>query len=81
MTSRVMLSVRVPEYLAHRLKTYAAVSRTPVQELVETAVTEYMDRVDPAGKLKRPPQPESSDARLDRLEGMLEKAIERIGRK
>lgn len=84
-TGQVMLSTRVPATLQARLKEYSARSRIPVRELIETWMTERLDEVDPAGKLRHAPVPApgGEEDRMGKIEdrlGQLAGAIETLVR-
>lgn len=43
---RKLMAVRIPRELHHRLKVYAATSGRPMQDLVEVAIRQLLDRIE-----------------------------------
>lgn len=83
--AREMLSVRVATYLYDRLKLYTAASRTNVQDNVEEALQEWLDKKDPLhkaadeAKAKIASSTSSSDDRIARLERQIEQMTSMLG--
>lgn len=82
--SRSMLSVRIPDHLIVRLKTWSLSSRIPVQELVETWLVEKLDEVGarPAATPSRPaPEPRTEEEdRVAHLEDKVDRLADAITR-
>lgn len=81
--SKEMLSTRIPAHLYDRTRAYAISSRFTIEEITTAALDAYLDAQAPETKARYQPEPEpaapvlptaarTDDARIDRLEQMLE---------
>lgn len=81
-TTRRMLSTRLPLYVYDRMLAYAVESRHTIEEIVQAALTDHLDKESPHTKSKFKPAPEPhrpGDAAIEALvEEKLQAALAKV---